>query len=113
MQIPELSDLPIEGKIRRIAHMYGVNQELALRISQCENGSHQLDRKNYDWPNTTASGLYQFTNPTWVQTRRQMGEPDDNLTLKHTDIEHIRTAMWKIANGGLSAWDASKQCWSA
>lgn len=106
--------MSVQGQIKRLAKDYGVDQNLAYRIAHCENDTFQPDRKTSVWDGVhyTASGIYQFTNPTWRATRRQMGEPDDQLLLKHNSIENIRTALWKIKNGGISAWNASKHCWA-
>jgi len=97
--------------LQRVAKAHGVRGNLLVAIAGCENGSHVADRVNYNYPISTASGLFQFTNSTWRATRRAMGEPDDSLELKHNNLEQARTAAWKIANGGLTAWDASRKCW--
>ena len=107
-----LEELQPPQQIKRIAESYGVDPNLMLKIAKCENGTYQPDRKNYAWPQITASGAFMFTNPTWIATRSQMGLPDPNLTLKHDFIENTKTAAWKIANGGIGAWNQSKSCWN-
>lgn len=99
--------------VSRLAKAHGVQGSLMLAILQCENGLHDPERKTSVWDGIhyTASGLFMFTDPTYRSTRRAMGEPDDQLLLKHNAYENARTAAWKIANGGLSAWEASRWCW--
>lgn len=106
-----LHELTPERLIIKVAKAYEIDPDQFLKIAKCENGTHEPDRKNYLWPQISASGLYMFTDSTWIATRKQMGLPDPNLALKHDNVEQAKTAAWKIANGGLGAWDASKNCW--
>jgi len=99
--------------LRRVAKTHGVQGSLLIAIKDCENGTAQPDRKTNLWDGYyyTASGLFMFTDPTWIATRLAMGQPDPHLELKHNNLEQAHTAAWKIANGGLSAWDSSRWCW--
>ena len=106
------NELETLAMIRRVARFHGVSEELMLAIISCENGAHIPDRKNYLWPEVSASGLFQFTDQTYRSTRKAMGEPDPTLALKHNNYEQARTAAWKIAHGGIGAWNNSKSCWS-
>ena len=106
-----LLELPIDRMIIKVAKAYEIDPGQFLKIAQCENGTHQPYRKNYAWPQISASGLFMFTDSTWIATRALMGFPDPNLAFKHDAIENAKTAAWKIANGGIGAWDASKNCW--
>lgn len=98
----EIADL-----IRRFSAEYGFDAELALRIAKCESGL-RADAQN---SHSTASGTFQFINATWVSTRNQMGL-DPSLALKTDPVEGVRTGVWKLAHGGIRAWDASRHCWS-
>lgn len=53
--------------------------------------------------NKQYSGLFQFSANSWENTRRNMGVNPD-LQLRFNPGESIRTAAFKIANGGLGSW---------
>ena len=109
---PRLEELSVEKMIVKVAKQRDIDPNQFLRIAKCENGTHEADRKNYLWPRVSASGMFMFTDDTWIATRQQMSLPDPNLVFKHDSIENTKTAAWKIANGGLNAWNASKDCWT-
>lgn len=48
-------------------------------------------------------GMYQFAAQTWQSTRTAMGL-DPNPELRMNAEESIKTAAYKIANGGIQAW---------
>lgn len=109
--MPRLEDLPIEGMITRIAMQYGIDPALPLAIAYCESRYNSQAKSKI----STATGLFQFLAGTWQSTRRAM-QVDENLDLRLDPIESTRTAIWKIANGGLRAWQAdpnSESCWSS
>lgn len=54
-------DTDVISKIKRAAREYSVDEQTALRIARCESGYNP----NAANPNSTAKGLYQFTDPTW------------------------------------------------
>ena len=108
-----LWELPPERMIVNVAQAHEIDPNQFLKIAKCENGTHEADRKNYAWPQISASGMFMFTDSTWIATRKQMGFPDPNLTLKHDSVENTKTAAWKIANGGIGAWSSSQHCWQS
>lgn len=97
---PSIPDL-----IRQYSAQYGIDPTIPLKVAKCESG-YQYAIKN---KTSSASGTFQFINSTWVSTRKQMGENPD-LALKLDPVEGVKTGVWKIANGGIRAWDASLQC---
>ncbi len=96
----------VQDIIKRYSLEYSVPVSLTLIIAKCESGfnpsSHNL--------HSTATGIYQFLNSTWISTREQMGL-DSSLSLRLNAEENIKTGVWKIAHGGLAAWNSSKGCW--
>ena len=51
----------VRKEVVRQAVAVNFNKEVALNIAECES-SFKWDAKN---PSSTASGVYQFTDPTW------------------------------------------------
>ena len=59
----------------------------AIKIANCESGFNILAKNK----TSTASGIFQFINHTWVRVRNHMGENAD-LSLKLDAEENIKTA---------------------
>lgn len=79
------------------------------RVITCESG-WKVDIKN---KTSTASGLAQFLDSTWINTRARMGKPDPLLLLKHDWKEHIDTTVFLWDSGrGAGHWLESKSCWN-
>ena len=82
----------------KYANEYAIDRDLLHRIAACESGF-----------NTNANfrdmyiGMYQFGEQTWISTRTAMGA-DTNPALRTNAEESIKTAAFKISQGGASAW---------
>lgn len=107
--ILELSEQPTKAEvasyIAKKATQEGVDADTMLRIAKCESGYNYLAKNS----NSTASGVYQFLNSTWLNTRVQMGVDKSSV---FNAKDNIDTAIWKVKNGGIKAWDASFKCWN-
>lgn len=76
---------------------FGVDLNLLKYIAKCES------RFNPDSVGGIYGGMYQFSASTWKSTRTAMNhDPDPNL--RFDPAEAIKTAAFKIANGGKMAW---------
>lgn len=81
----------------KYASEYGIDKEDLKRIAKCEAGfNSQADTGLY-------AGMYQFHAQTWASTRNTMGL-DPNPDLRKNAEESIKTAAFKIKNGGRGAW---------
>lgn len=69
-----LADVPetIEAMVRRLATEYGVSPDRAVAIATCESS---LDPSARNRQGSSATGLYQWTAPTW----EWIGSPGDRL----------------------------------
>ncbi|MFC1626805.1 transglycosylase family protein [Patescibacteria group bacterium] len=76
---------------------FNIDLNQLRKIAVCESGY------NTNATNGPYAGLFQFSDPTWQSTRRAMGH-DPNPDLRFNAEEAIKTAAWKIANGGIGAW---------
>lgn len=89
------------------------NQE--MRVRSCESGpnGYATDGRAYDYNYTeensssTASGAWQFVDGTWNDF---MGY--SHASLAPRSVQDLKARRYIDANG-LSAWDASRSCWSA
>jgi soluble lytic murein transglycosylase-like protein len=100
--IPTPSPVPINSGdleiiFTKYASLYNVDGELLKKIADCES--------NF---NTFAVfgdylGLFQFATNTWINSRGFMGENTDPA-LRTNPEESIKTAAFKISQGGLGAW---------
>jgi len=79
------------------AECYGVPRRTLEYIAYCES------RYNPTATNGKHAGMYQFNPTTWMATRGRMGM-DPNPDLRFDAEEAIRTAAFKISNGGIGAW---------
>ncbi len=100
------TELTVPELIIKYSDYHQIPSSLTLKIAKCESGFNPLAKNK----GSTASGVFQFLDGTWKLTREQMGL-DSSVVLKLDAEENIKTAIWKIANGGLNAWNASKGCW--
>jgi soluble lytic murein transglycosylase-like protein len=106
----ESQEKPSQGQVRtRIAEKareYGVKENLALAIAECESG-FDIDAKNKD---SSARGIFQFLGSTWKETLRRMEK--DTSTSVYDWQEHIDAAIWLLDTDGTRHWLESKKCWS-
>lgn len=79
------------------ADFYHVNKRTLEYIAYCES------RYRPQVTNGKHAGMYQFNPTTWIATRNRMGL-DPNPDLRFDANEAIRTAAFKISNGGIGAW---------
>lgn len=90
---------PIEQKIRIKAREYGVNETRAVKIAFCES---RFDPKA-EHHISTASGVFQFTRPTWsdgIKWRRL----DWKLSDRFDADKNIDMAMWFMKRGEWKRW---------
>lgn len=89
-----------------LSEEYGVDTATSLRIAKCESGYSSLAKN----PNSSASGVYQITYFTFldgIKRRKLDWIPGDVFNA----YKNIDMAMWFIARGEISRWNASKYCW--
>ena len=85
----------------------GDQAEVLDRLIACES-SWKTEVKS---KTSSASGLGQFINSTWVSTRRSMGRSEE-LGLRKDPYEMIDTiiVLWDDGRGA-SHWSESRSCW--
>ena len=94
---PQPSQEQLDQMFAAYGNYYGVSPKTLRHIAYCEsrfiptaiNGRHV--------------GLYQFNPITWSATRERMSH-DPNPDLRYDAEESIKTAAFKISNGGIRAW---------
>lgn len=106
----ELSNIPQNqgscfNYVPEMSKKYGVSADLMNRIIMAESGGRPLAKNT----GSTASGCGQFIRGTWAGTLKQMGRQWE--TPFNADL-NVEVMAWKIAHGGIRAWDASKHKWS-
>ncbi|HSI20271.1 MAG TPA: transglycosylase SLT domain-containing protein [Verrucomicrobiae bacterium] len=93
-----------EQIVREAAAKYGVDVNLLLRIGMCESGLRSEARNK---SGSAASGMFQFMPSTF------RGTPQGKAGMSIFDPRaNAEAAAWKISQGGLRAWNASKHCWN-
>lgn len=94
---PVLSAGEMEPLFEKYASEYHIDKEDLKRIAKCESGfNSNADTGLY-------AGMFQFHAQTWIANRTAMGL-DSNPDLRKNAEESIRTAAYKISNGGRNAW---------
>ncbi len=94
----------IKNIIRNAAAEYGVDADLLIHIAYCESGYDPSDRNK---SGSSASGLFQFMPSTFRAT--PAGQAGRSIWDATANAE---AAAWKISQGGIDAWNASRHCWS-
>lgn len=94
---PTPSQEAIDNMLISYANYYDVDHTLLRHIAFCES---RFDPKA---TNSIYAGMYQFNTTTWIATRERMNA-DPNPELRFDAEEAIRTAAFKIGNGGVNAW---------
>lgn len=77
------------------------------RIIQCESGWDPTIKN----VGSSATGLAQFLDITWIRTRQRMGLPTD-LGSRLDPYQHIDALIWLYAHDGGVHWLESKHCWN-
>ncbi len=94
---PIITSSDLEVLFQKYADIYHVDRELLKRIAACESGFNS-NANFLDY-----LGMFQFSSQSWIATRQGMQE-DSNPDLRKNAEESIKTAAFKIANGGQNAW---------
>lgn len=92
-----ISSNELETLFGKYSSLHNIDKELLRKIAYCES------KFNTNTVNGPYAGLYQFTESSWIVTRKRMGL-DANPTLRFHPEEAIKTAAFKIAKDGLHAW---------
>jgi hypothetical protein len=92
--------------IKKWADHYGVDNDLAVRIAHAESSlSCTVQNKE-----SSAGGLFQFTNATFLLTQKRLGKVQD-LSKKFDCDENAELAVFLLSKGQLHHWDASRAAW--
>lgn len=101
---PELTPREI---VVEYADQYGVDRGLALAIVTAESKFDCSAKNKY----SSAKGLYQFVDRTWLNTMKRMGKPQ-NLSLKSDCRLNAEAGAFLLAHKELHHWNASRHNWS-
>ena len=82
---------------------YHIDPELLIRIAVCESGLNP----NIKNPASSASGIFQFLNSTFLSQATKYGLPLD----KNNPEIQAELAARMISDGGLRHWKTSASCW--
>lgn len=96
-----------DSLIERYSNNYGVSYKVVDCIIKKES-SYNPEAKN---PNSTASGLGQFLESTWIWMRGMMGE-DTDLALRFNPEESIKTLSWALSKGYGPHWTVWRSCYA-
>jgi hypothetical protein len=94
----------VQALIIRYSQQYGTSPEIPLAIAKCESG-FRYDAKN---KSSSASGVFQWLSSSW---RSQPASEGGTVSVFNAD-KNISAAVWLIAHGQTSPWNASRSCWS-
>lgn len=90
-------------------YLYLIHPETAEdvdRIVRCESG-WQAGAEN---PTSSASGLCQFLDSTWLSTARRSGLAELDLTQKTDPYVHLEMCVWLYDEDGIRHWLESAPC---
>jgi soluble lytic murein transglycosylase-like protein len=102
----------ISALINQAAQQYGIPPELLFDIAFSESGFNPQAQN----PDSSAAGLFQFTDPTWLDVLRMAQTPDSGLNLEQgaTPLDPQAAALvaaYLISQGQLGRWGASQGGW--
>lgn len=97
-EAPELplKDQPIENIVRYFAQENGLDEDIAVRVMQCESRGLQSTVGD----NGHAIGIFQYWRDTWERHSKEFGETLDI----NSQYDQARLATWAIANGKGNEW---------
>ena len=99
----------IEEIIERVCQENGFTEvEKLKRIASCES-SNDPKVKNPN-PNSSATGLFQFTKGTWQDGCKQLGVDWDLEDRKDVEKATVMTIHF-IGRGEISRWNETRHCW--
>ena len=99
----------IEEIIERVCQENGFTEvEKLKRIASCES-SNDPKVKNPN-PNSSATGLFQFTKGTWQDGCKQLGVDWDLEDRKDVEKSTVMTIHF-IGRGEISRWNETRHCW--
>lgn len=94
-----ISDVKIEEIKRHICNAFGSLCHQALEVSKCESGFNPYAANRL----TTARGIFQFLEGTWISNRKAMGR-SANLDLRFDPKESADTAAFLYKHRGWQPW---------
>lgn len=94
----------VQDLIRRYAGEYNSSASLPLRIAKCESGFNQFAANK----TSSARGVYQWLSSSW---RNQPASHGGTVSVFDAEA-NVSAAVWLIAHGKTSPWNASRSCWS-
>jgi len=107
-----VNSLPVaEGEWERYEprqYLYLKYPQVAKKVDAviiCESGWDATARNR----GSSATGLAQFLNSTWINTRTRMGESAD-FESRLDPYEHIDTTVWLWKHDGVVHWLESQNC---
>ncbi len=95
--LPIITPEELEQLFNNYSQQYGVDKELLKKIAKCESGFNS-NAQFLDY-----GGMFQFSSSSWASTRIAMAQ-DPNPNLRFNTDEAIKTAAFKISQGGIGAW---------
>jgi soluble lytic murein transglycosylase-like protein len=102
----------VDSAIATASQKYGIPSELLYDIAFSESS---LDPTKTNQQGSSATGLYQFTSPTWDTVMKYQGMPGSSLKLPNNDrldpLTSALAAAYLIKFGQLGRWDESKWNW--
>lgn len=94
----------VQALIVQYSNEYGSSPEIALRISYCESGWNQFSANK----SSSARGVFQWLSSSW---KNQPASFNGTVSVFDADA-NVKAAVWLIAHGQTSPWNASRSCWS-
>jgi hypothetical protein len=91
----------IEEMIRRIARLYKIDEELAVKVAKCESALNP-NAINENNNGTIDRGLYQWNNYYHSEITKEIAFDPEKSTIKFCEA---------VKNGHLDWWNCSKKCW--
>ena len=105
-QIPKIERLTAREAITKWSKYYRVDRTIAMKIAAVESGLNCMAEN----PDTTASGLFQFVDGTFIYAQTLLRHRHD-LTLKTDCSENAQLAIYLMSRGELYHWEASRWDW--
>lgn len=109
-------DTTVIDAISKAADQYKVPADLLFDIAAQESMFNPTARAAENgFPDSSATGLFQFTNGTWDTVNNYGKQPGSTLRLPSNDrldpYANAAAAAYLIANGQLGRWNASQNVW--
>ena len=91
LKVSDRLKMGVREEIIHLAGIYGVDEETALRIAECES---QFNKYPINWEGSTAQGVYMWTDPSWKYIEAKGSQLNQTENIRQFMIWYPEHKSW-------------------